>query len=828
VVALTELRGELDTFLASLHSDRVLYFPIRHHSPACAWHLRRVLTEARPAAVLVEGPEEMMKFVPAMLDARTRAPFALYSTYTSRAAIGPTDAPRRFGSYFPLCNYSPELVAVRTANEIGARIRLIDLSYGEQIEAMQRVEEGDESRRSLFDERHLRRSGYVRALVRRAGCRDMNELWDHMFETGFAEKTSAEFMTEVAAYCWMARRDTPKEELDEDGTVTREAAMATAVREELENVGPTLSRTGPAGEPALRPIVVVTGGFHTAVLPSLVSSKALLRKRPKVNAADAQTTMIRYSFDQLDALNGYASGMPSPHYYDRFWSLFADSGDEAYAQTATELIVEIGRLTREESMPNALSPADEIAALQQAIALSRFRSHAGPNREDVLDAMRSCFVKGGMDSEGVALMAVVHRVIAGNAIGDIPPGLGVPPIVDDFRRRAGKLRIRLDVVEEKELSLDIYRSRSHRATSRLLHTLRFLGVPFAILEGGPDFVHGRSLERVQEIWRYRWSPLTEAKLIEMSMYGSSLAEAGASFLRKHATDLESQGQGRSARTTVELLIEALRMGLHDEAPAFVPLIDSAIAGDASVPSLTDALTSLLLLWESREPLEAHQLTSVTMLAGAAFQRAAYLVPQLAHCSDEQVNESLGALLALAEIATTPPSSDIDPNLLFDALERLRTSSPVQAVLAGAAAGMLFGAQRIDEATLLAQVRAFLTVTSVSPAQGAGFVRGLLRGRREAAWNMTPLLETIDQAFDAWTHQDFTHALPELRLAFADLTPRETEKVSNAVAEIRGVAEVQPIDDVSPQEVLLAATIEDRVAEVLRHDGLGHWLEESGS
>lgn len=29
----------LDAFLASLVSERVLYFPIRHHSPACARHL---------------------------------------------------------------------------------------------------------------------------------------------------------------------------------------------------------------------------------------------------------------------------------------------------------------------------------------------------------------------------------------------------------------------------------------------------------------------------------------------------------------------------------------------------------------------------------------------------------------------------------------------------------------------------------------------------------------------------------------------------------------------------------------------------------------------
>ena len=46
----------------------------------------------------------------------------------------------------------------------------------------------------------------------------------------------------------------------------------------------------------------------------------------------------------------------------------------------------------------ALSTADEIAALQQARLLAALRGHPGPTREDLLDGVRSCFVKGAMDA----------------------------------------------------------------------------------------------------------------------------------------------------------------------------------------------------------------------------------------------------------------------------------------------------------------------------------------------------------------------------------------------------------------------------------------------
>ena len=29
---------------------RIVYFPVRHHSPACAWHVGRLIRELRPRA----------------------------------------------------------------------------------------------------------------------------------------------------------------------------------------------------------------------------------------------------------------------------------------------------------------------------------------------------------------------------------------------------------------------------------------------------------------------------------------------------------------------------------------------------------------------------------------------------------------------------------------------------------------------------------------------------------------------------------------------------------------------------------------------------------
>src|SRR6516164_3409090 len=53
------------------------YFPIRHHSPACALHLREAIRAIRPAAVLIEGPVDFEPLIAELLAPGVVPPVAM-------------------------------------------------------------------------------------------------------------------------------------------------------------------------------------------------------------------------------------------------------------------------------------------------------------------------------------------------------------------------------------------------------------------------------------------------------------------------------------------------------------------------------------------------------------------------------------------------------------------------------------------------------------------------------------------------------------------------------------------------------------------------------
>jgi hypothetical protein len=789
-------------FAAMAEDPQVLYFPVRHHSPACAFHLARRIRETRPASIVIEGPDDLTPLIPWLLHPDTRAPVAVYTTYAGPAG--------RFAAYYPLCDSSPELVALRVGSEVGAELRFADLTWPEQVLAGRAGAE--ELRVSLMEEAPLRRSDYLQRLARRAGCRDTDELWDHCFEVG-RQESAEDFIREVAAWCALARLADPPEALAADGTLVRERAMAFAVQDQRE-------RDRAAGRSG--PVLVVTGGYHTAALPFLLRSPCE-RPRIEIPPGEAQTALMRYSFDRLDALNGYASGLPSPRYYDLLWRLLEEGRPAPHAEAAARLVVEIGRLTRERDLPFAVSPADEIAALEQARRLADLRGHPGPSREDLLDGLRSAFVKGALDAEGSTLLAVLRHTLAGTAVGDVPAGAGVPPLVEDFRRRAEALGLPVRDTAPRKLALEIYRKEPHRRTSRLLHSLGFLGAPFAAMTAGPDFARGQGLDRMLEHWQWAWSPAGETALLEASVWGATVEEAAAGRLRRAVTELEAAGLGRSALPAVRLLVAACRMGLQSRAGEVLGLLEASVAEDPSFASLGTALAELALLWRSREPLEAHRLTAVPSLAQAAYRRACFLAGELAACPESEVEAALQALGSLREAVAGAAAGGeglFDPDLFLESLEAVAAATEGRTVLVGAAAGILFGEGRLKEEPLLTLVRGHLGGTAEAAAR-TGFLRGLLATAREAAWSLPPLLGAVDALLAGWSEEDFHRSLPELRLAFSQLTPRETRRVAEGVAALHGGRSLGELvhQEIHESDLRMALLLDREVGEALRHDRL---------
>jgi hypothetical protein len=145
--------------------SRVVYFPIRHHSPACAWHVDRLIRAWQPDAVLIEGPRDATALAPLLLHEETALPVAIFTTYIKRLK----DQPEHYAAYYPLCDYSPEYAAIKAAAEVGAKAKFIDLTFPEQIACRQWP---DGKVQSLLDESYLRHSRFLQAACQRAGVRD--------------------------------------------------------------------------------------------------------------------------------------------------------------------------------------------------------------------------------------------------------------------------------------------------------------------------------------------------------------------------------------------------------------------------------------------------------------------------------------------------------------------------------------------------------------------------------------------------------------------------------------------------------------------------------
>lgn len=822
-------QADLDFALDSLHGQGCVYFPIRHHSPACSWHLARLIRELKPPAILVEGPSSFTPLIPTILDPATKPPIAVYTHFVDveRKLYKPAEnepdlGPARFAAYYPFCEYSPELVALRTGQEIGARLSFIDLDYADQVMAEHTAGRQMSKPRidALMQERYLQRSQFLNALAKRSGCRDFNEMWDHLFEARLSSLSTESFMREVAAYCFFARYDASPESLEADGTTAREQAMAAAIDRERATQPVTT-----------RPILVVTGGFHTIVLPQLATGKQEAPALGEQSTDSVQQALIRYSFEQLDALNGYSAGMPSPSYYNRLWREFSEGDREPYAAVATAIVVEIGAMTRRKDMQVALSTADEISALQQARLLASLRGHPGPTREDLLDGVRSCFVKGAMDAEGTVLMGIVNHVLTGKDIGDVPPTAGIPPIVSSFRKEAERAKLDIRDSLRRKVSLEIYRRDNHRRTSRFLHSVSFLRVPFAALVAGPDFVHGTGLERIHEHWQYSWSPMTEGGLVEAAVYGATIEEATANRLREAIVRLDEEGKGRNASIAVSMLVLACRMGLHRHTTQLASLIAARIAEEPKFSEATASAKQLLLLWQSREPLEAHSLTEVPALLQACYQRACYLVPGLAQCPEAELTPALDGLSSMRELLAA--CDLLDGDLFWDSartvLKTPNQSHAPYSTICGAIAGLLYTSGRMDEVQLDELVVGYLVGISDSQKR-VGFLRGLLKTCREAAWQNVELIRSLDQILAGWDEAEFISALPSLRLALADLTPRETDKVAARVGGLHGQKDLGELVQMQLSEGLLEMNrrITGLVLKSLADDGLAHWLGGDGN
>ncbi|WPO71938.1 DUF5682 family protein [Streptomyces sp. KN37] len=536
-----------------------LLLGVRHHGPGSARAVWAALDEARPDAVLVEGPPEADPLVRLAGDEGMRPPVALLAHVV--------DEPGR-SAFWPLAEFSPEWVAIRWAVERDVPVRFIDLPAAHSLARAEKPAESDESDES--DEPDVPEGGDVlegsdvpeegedavridpiAVLAETAGYDDPERWWEDVVEHREAGGDAfAPF--EAVSDAMEALR-----EVYGDGghsrDLVREAHMRLRMRAAQKEFGPDR-------------VAVVCGAWHVPALrrkATVAADRALLKGLPKVKA---EMTWVPWTHRRLSRASGYGAGIASPGWYGHLFAA-ADRPLERWMTKVAGLLRDEDRL---------VSSAHVIEAVRLAEALAAMRGRPLAGLSETTDAVRAVMCEGS----DVPLALVHDRLVVGDVLGEVPESAPAVPLQRDLTRAQRRLRLKPEALE-REVELDL-RKETDAARSTLLHRLRLLGVDW----GRPERSRG-STGTFRETWRLRWEPELSVRVAEAGVWGTTVLGAASGKASADAV-------GAAGLADVTALAErCLLAELPEALPVVMRVLADRAALDADVGHLAQALPALV-------------------------------------------------------------------------------------------------------------------------------------------------------------------------------------------------------------------------------------------
>lgn len=737
----------------SLESD-VVFFPVRHHSPACAMHLTRIIESYAPDTILVEGPADTNHLIEYIADGETCAPVCIYYAFTEKVE----ETTHRHSSYFPLLDYSPELVAIRQGAARGIPVKFIDLPYSELFRIERdAAQEQSEEKHTYYNDYLMWHNTFIDQLCEKENCRNYAELWEKWFEIGGLSCNCATFMKNMLAICWYSREACPESVMQQDGTLARETFMAAEIAS---------ART------TYKKILVVTGGFHT---PALIA--ALDQKHQSSNLrSKSDSYLIPFSMEESDQLSGYASGMPYPAFYQKVSENLLKNGPEhCYDDAVMDSLVRLGGTLRK--YRESTSIADEIAAANQAKGLSLLRGKPQQGVYEFWDAVKSTYVKHALESGVSTVLTHASKMLRGDSMGKVSACAEQVPLLLDFQETARRLRLKLDTTIRQEVILDLLSKPSHREASTFFHRMDYLDTQFGQKVFGPNY-RTRDTSRVREKWTYASSSKVQSRIIDVSFLGGTIREAAAAKLSRAQED----GKGSGAYSA--MLIDASIMDLLEFIPPLCEKISSSVAEDGSFFSLCEAIDNLLFLQNAKWLLNLPDMSFSDAILHAIYNKACAMIPTLATTQEE---EDVALAKSIKTLFSLTDRMENDPAVFWEALEELTGRQDSTApCLQGAAAGLLYSADRIDADGALAYAQSYLFGSGEKVKQSGIFLRGLFLSAWDLVFADSRFLDGLSNVLLSIEWEDFLNLLPDLRLAFSTFTPLQIDRISGIVSELLGL------------------------------------------
>lgn len=763
-------------------SKTPIFFGIRHLSPAGAWHLRKLLDQVKPEAVLIEGPSDFNEELAIIPNREVKPPFAMLA-YTKESPIHTI--------LYPLSIYSPEYQAILWAHENHKTCRFIDLPSGaflafsrlrrqRELERMRRweenepVQENDRTKiekqkgNDRLEEKQAERRpetefkewngennrDYVYQKLDELSGEDGHEtFWERTMEhakdeEGYRSGTER-FGEELRALTLEADEDFAED-------IVREAYMRRQIEDMLAS-----------GVPADK-VVVVTGAFHVKGLRSdteMLSEKEL----KKLPVLDAGKTLMPYSYYRLSSRSGYGAGNKAPAYYELLWNGFL-SGEPDYA--ARSYLSRIAAWQRANG--NIVSSAEVIEAMRLSFSLAGLRDCKIPALRDLRDAAVTCMGHGNF---GEIATAVADTEI-GTAIGELPQGVSRTSIQEDFYQKLDALNLRKYCsVTAQDLRLDLREKRNVKSEkaafmdlerSFFLHKLRVLGI---------SFVQEKSISQDSatwaEGWVLQWTPEAEIELVEAQLKGDTVL-AATSFHMK-----EKLEEDKHIVAIAEVLKESFLCGMPEAGEYAISALQKAAIDAAAVDEIANTIQNLSFVIQYGDIRRISSKPLIPVLEQLFFRVCLILVGECI-CDDEAAKKILHALSILNDAVSN--HDFLSEKNWIQVITEIADRDDLNTKISGYAAAILLERGKMTNEEL--EIRVSRRLSKGVPAElGAGWFEGLSMKNRYALIARLSLWDTLDHYLETLDDEEFKRALLFLRRAFADFSAREKSDIAENLGEI---------------------------------------------
>jgi hypothetical protein len=499
-------------------------------------------------------------------------------------------------------------------------------------------------------------------------------------------------------------------------------------------------------------IAVVCGAWHVPALTRKVPIKddtALLKGRRKGKVA---FTWVPWTYGRLASWSGYGAGVTSPGWYHHLFT----STDSVVPRW----LVDAAGVLRAEGVPTSSAHVIEATRLAEALAALRGRPLAG--LAEVTEAAESVMC----DGEPLRTELINRRLVVGERLGTVPDAMPAVPLAKDLAAQQRTLRLKPEATE-RELKLDLRKDTDLRR-SRLLHRLRTLDVPW-----GEPAAGRRGTGTFREEWVLRWQPEFAVRLVEGSMWGTTVAGAATARVIRRA---------RAAQTLAEvtaLLETCLLADLRTAYPQVLAALDTRAALDADVHHLMAALPALArtLRYGDVRRTDVGGLAAVT---ASLLKRICAGLPSAAgSLSDDAARQLRDGIDGVHQAVSLLADAELR-ELWLATVESLALRPDLHGLPAGRLTRLLLDAGQLDAVEVRRRLRLPLTV-GTPPAHAAAWVEGFLAGGGLLLVHDDALLALVDEWLADIPAEAFDDVLPLLRRTFGTFQTGERRAIGERVA-----------------------------------------------